>query len=165
MRRAFLLVDALHGLKTTDLQILELFRHQAIPHQVILSKADRLFMSGRGKGISETSQELGFQRLDEFVEQLKKQIQPRGDGPPALGEILACGSPNARKKKRYGPMNGLLNLDSIRWAILAATGAVPGQKIMAASKKQSVLVGDVEEEDGGEDIEDIRRSQGVAEVG
>jgi len=46
LRRAFLLVDAEHGLKSSDISLLLHLRQQGVPHQVILSKADKLLYPG-----------------------------------------------------------------------------------------------------------------------
>lgn len=48
LKRVFVLLDALHGVKDSDLRILDLLRKQAISHQVIASKCDRLGKRGNG---------------------------------------------------------------------------------------------------------------------
>lgn len=132
LRRAFLLIDAVHGLKTSDLQILELFRRNAIPHQIILSKVDRFLLSSDGKRTSAAFLEDRLEELKHHVEALKPNIQPSGDGVPALGEVLTCsGVRRKTARKKLALVEGMANLDAIRWAILAATGAVPGKKIKA----------------------------------
>ena len=42
LRRVFLLVDARHGLKDTDQEILELMDAAAVSYQAVLTKADKL---------------------------------------------------------------------------------------------------------------------------
>ena len=116
LRRAFLLIDALHGLKSSDEQLLALFRQNAIPHQIILSKVDRILWSGP-KFPSGAKLERGTLELKSIVEGLRGKVQPTtNDGPGALGEILAC---SAEKSLENGKK---LGINSIRWAMLAATG-------------------------------------------
>ncbi|KAI4135999.1 MAG: hypothetical protein LQ347_000176 [Umbilicaria vellea] len=116
LRRVFLLVDALHGLKSSDEQLLALCRQHAIPHQVILSKVDRVVWTGP-KPPSTGKLERGALELKKIVEHVREKVQPTiHDGPGALGEILAC---SAEKSLEHGKKIGI---NSIRWAILAATG-------------------------------------------
>ena len=61
--------------------------------------------------------ELNSPVLDRTIEMMRSKIQPGlGDGPEALGEILAC---SAEAKLETGPKLGINN---VRWAVLAATG-------------------------------------------
>ena len=123
LRRAFLLVDPLHGLKQSDEQILKLFRHNAIPHQVILSKVDRVLLPKTTKKyITEANFEENVVKLRYTISQLLEKIQPKGDGPPALGEVLACSADNPRWKALSPATGGKLGINAIRWAVLAATG-------------------------------------------
>ena len=114
LRRAFLLVDALHGLKTSDEEILSLFRQNAISHQIILSKVDRVLFP---KGNASTARlERNIPELRSICECLRSKIQPGiRDGPEALGEILACSSETMTSGKKLG-------VNNVRWAVLAATG-------------------------------------------
>lgn len=116
LRRAFLLVDPLHGLKRSDEELLAQFRKNAISHQVILSKVDRILLRGRGTH-TESKLERNSANLREIYEQLRKSIQPGNfDGPEALGEIISCSAEKSlERNKRPG-------IDQIRWAVLAATG-------------------------------------------
>ena len=119
LKRAFLLVDALHGLKRTDEEILALFRRLGVPHQVILSKVDRV-LSPTAKIKSAAKIRANIEEkgpvLARIVEELRAKIQPGlGDGPEALGEVIACSAETALKKGRFG-------IDNVRWATLAATG-------------------------------------------
>ncbi|MCJ1317580.1 hypothetical protein MMC15_002905 [Xylographa vitiligo] len=123
LRRAFLLVDPLHGLKQSDETILALFRHNAIPHQVVLSKVDRILLpSSRSKSITEEKLAEHAMELQRIVEKIRKQIQPKNDGPPALGEILTCTADNERWKVLSSEPKGRLGISALRWAVLAATG-------------------------------------------
>ena len=42
LRRAFVLVDSRHGLKSSDTQVLDMFDEAAVAYQVILTKADKI---------------------------------------------------------------------------------------------------------------------------
>ena len=123
LRRAFLLVDPLHGLKQTDEQILKLFRHNAIPHQVILSKVDRVLLPKfTKKNVTEADFEKNVVKLRSIIGQILEKIQPKGDGPPALGEVLACSGDTSRWKALSSKTSGKFGIDAIRWAVLAASG-------------------------------------------
>lgn len=114
LRRAFLLVDALHGLKRSDEEILSLFRQNAISHQIILSKVDRILFPKSRPSIARM--ERNSPELDRICENLKGKIQPgNGDGPEALGEIVTCSAEATLEGKKLG-------INNVRWAVLAATG-------------------------------------------
>ena len=110
-----MLVDALHGLKPSDIELLTLLRQSAVSHQVILSKADRVLFQKHRPSLARM--ELNSPVLNRTLEMMRGKIQPGlGDGPEALGEILAC---SAEAKLETGPKLGINN---VRWAVLAATG-------------------------------------------
>lgn len=119
LKRAFLLVDALHGLKPTDVEVLALFRKLGVPHQVILSKVDRVLLS-KMNNVSAVKIRAKLEQngpaLGQIVEGLREKLQPGlGDGPEALGEVIACSTDKVFMKKQFG-------IDGVRWATLAATG-------------------------------------------
>ncbi|KAI9789274.1 MAG: hypothetical protein M1816_006283 [Peltula sp. TS41687] len=116
LRRAFLLIDAKHGVKSTDAQLLTIFRENAIPHQILLSKVDRiLFASGRTP--SPRVLRTNFAQLRRHMAAMREKVQPAGDpNPPALGEILSCSAEKSPEKGRK------LGVSGIRWAVLAAAG-------------------------------------------
>ena len=117
LRRAYVLVDAMHGLKLTDEQMLFLLRSNGIPHQVILSKTDRVLFS-RGR-VSSQHLESAIPALETIVERLRKKIQPGPDeGPDALGELI-CTSADTQLNRRK------LGIASLQWAVLSATGFGP----------------------------------------
>ncbi|KAI5837806.1 P-loop containing nucleoside triphosphate hydrolase protein, partial [Morchella snyderi] len=100
-RRAFLLIDAKHGLKKNDLQLLEQFGQEGISYQIVLSKIDRV--------------------KPEDLEKLFKEVRDlMENGIPGanagLGEILAtAGDPAKKGEKKVG-------LSDLRRAILVASG-------------------------------------------
>lgn len=110
LRRAFLLVDSLHGLKTSDRQLLASLRQNAISHQILLSKVDRIFHPKLKKKDDSD-------RLVKLCEELRPILQPGNlDGPEALGELIGC---SGEKTLENGQK---LGVDRVRWAILAAAG-------------------------------------------
>ena len=107
-------MDALHGLKRSDEEILSMFRQYAIPHQIILSKVDRILFEKSPPSFARIERSLP--RLDAIVQQLKPMIQPvKRDGPEALGEIVTCSAEKRIDGKSLG-------INNVRWAVLAATG-------------------------------------------
>ena len=126
LRRAFLLVDALHGLKRSDEEILSFFRHNAISHQIILSKVDRILYH-QSRSLS-ANEERNSPELDRICEQLRGEIQPgTGNGPEALGEILTCSAKMTLEGKKLG-------MNNVRWAVLAATGLGDAKRKLLPSK-------------------------------
>lgn len=120
LKRTFLLVDPLHGLKRSDEELLSLLRQHSISHQVILSKVDRILFKDlrmRDPASLEEKIKKHSPQLDQIIEAVKPKIQPgKGiDGPEALGEIITCSAATAIKNQPFG-------INHLRWAVLAATG-------------------------------------------
>lgn len=127
MKRAFLLVDTVHGIKTSDEQLLALFRERDIPHQIVLAKVDRLIFPN-SRLPSEEALESRLSELRRIMEECKEIIQPHSaDESAALGEIIACSS----EKKVNGK---ILGLDAVRNAMLQAAelNYLPKKKETAA---------------------------------
>jgi len=120
-----LLVDALHGLKRSDEEILSLFRQNAISHQIILSKVDRILFPKSNP--SAIRMERNSPVLEYICQDLKSKIQPgKGDGPEALGEIVTCSGEATLGGKKIG-------INNVRWAVLAATGLADEKKKLLPS--------------------------------
>lgn len=129
------MVDALHGLKRSDEEILTEFRRNGISHQVILSKVDRILLPGP-KTPSETRLESYSAELRKIFDKLRAKIQPgKSDGPEGLGEIISC---SAEKSLERGRRPGI---NQIRWAVLAATGLNNQTRLLHPSE---VITDDVE---------------------
>lgn len=58
LRRVFLLIDARHGLKANDLEVIELMDKSAVVYQVVLTKADKVKAGAREKVLDETRRKL-----------------------------------------------------------------------------------------------------------
>jgi GTP-binding protein len=117
LRRTFLLIDSLHGLKDRDRDLLGLLRQNAIPHQIILSKVDRILAKSI-KSLRTGVAEPKLRELRNITHGLKPVVQPVGfgEGPGALGEILTCSA----EVKVDGKTP--LGISAIRWSILTASG-------------------------------------------
>ncbi|KAL5337910.1 P-loop containing nucleoside triphosphate hydrolase protein [Aspergillus crustosus] len=126
LRRTFLLIDSEHGLKQSDRTILTLLRHNAIPHQILFSKVDKLLVKNTAKATSVPSA-ASLAALQKKLKYLRPKIQPDGrtEGPGALGELLTCSAETSIGDQRF------LGIGAIRWAILSAAGLDGGVEAMA----------------------------------
>lgn len=118
LRRAFILIDSEHGIKQNDADILSLFRRYAIPHQIILSKVDKV-LAKKKKQVHTGASVVSIQRLQALLHDLRLIVQPDSrvsEGPGALGELLTCSAEVPVGPDRY------LGVDAVRWAILSAAG-------------------------------------------
>ncbi|MCJ1448597.1 MAG: GTP-binding protein [Stictis urceolatum] len=123
LKRVFFMMDPLHGLKDSDRVFLELLRSSAIPHQIIISKVDRVLLPAeRTKKLAPSTLEHGFGELKQLMQNLKAEVQPKNEGPPALGEILACSTDLGRWREVSPEPRGQMGINAIRWAILVAAG-------------------------------------------
>ncbi|KFY43680.1 hypothetical protein V494_01854 [Pseudogymnoascus sp. VKM F-4513 (FW-928)] len=114
LKRAFVLIDAEVGLKKTDEQLLAIFRKEEIPHQIVLSKVDKLLFTKNRKP-SEGALESRMQVLKRVMEMTRKTTQPNPeDMSGALGEIIGCCSER--------PFGQVLGINEVRHAMLQAAG-------------------------------------------
>ncbi|CAO1604597.1 hypothetical protein XANCAGTX0491_008142 [Xanthoria calcicola] len=114
--RAFVLIDSMHGVKRSDESLLQALRENAISHQVVLSKVDRILFP---KGRDATHQML--LRNATALQQTAGSIRAKLDamnvpGPKPLGEILACSTAVSLERGKW------LGINNLRWAVLSATG-------------------------------------------
>lgn len=123
LRRAFVLVDTEHGMKHTDRQLLDLLEQNGVPHQVVLSKADKLVMA-KLRTNSKEKLKKGLLKLEQAQTKMREELLHRekaGRGLPALGEILAVSS--MKSVRADGPEKfDKLGINGLRWAILQAAG-------------------------------------------
>lgn len=130
LKMAFLLVDASHGVKKSDLQLLALFRQKDIPHQVVLSKVDRILFKG-SRWPSEGALEARISDLRKQFEEVMDATQPISEEESApLGEIIAVSAEKWVNGKRLG-------IDALRYAMLQATGLQYVPKIK--TKEQEIV--------------------------
>ena len=131
LTRAFLLVDAEHGVKESDKQLLGLFKQQEIPYQVVLSKVDKILLPG-SRLPSEGALEARFSDLRRTMEKVKEVIQPdTEDDGGAVGEVIACSSEKWIEGKRLG-------IDALRFAMLQAAGLEFRPKVKLATQQEIV---------------------------
>ncbi|KAJ4295145.1 hypothetical protein N0V90_007155 [Kalmusia sp. IMI 367209] len=138
LRRVFVLMDAKHGIKDKDRSLLASLRIGGIPHQVILSKLDKLYIPEAkeikrfdGKCLDKLKPTGNLEQLKKTMDKIRTEIQPPVGGG-ALGEILGCSSEVLVNGRRLG-------IDAVRFAMLQAIGFAfrsDGQAVEAASKSQ-----------------------------
>lgn len=116
LRRAFLLIDAEHGVKASDQHMLDILQEAGTPHQIILSKSDKLiYPTANAPGPEKTQQRIA--QLHEKTEKVREKVVPKGKrGNAVLNDILCCSSEKALDKGR------MIGMDEIRWAVLQAAG-------------------------------------------
>jgi GTP-binding protein len=115
LKGTFLLVDAEHGVKKSDQQLLAMIKDIGIPYQVILSKADKIVFPG-SRTPSSQALETRLTELRRTMESVKEAVQPNSeDDGGAVGEVVACSSEKWIEGKRMG-------IDEVRFAMLRAAG-------------------------------------------
>ncbi|MDX2238412.1 MAG: ribosome biogenesis GTP-binding protein YihA/YsxC [Hyphomonadaceae bacterium] len=92
LKRVFLLVDARHGLKESDLEIAASLDAAAVNHQIVLTKADKISGPALAARIAETAAALA-RRPAAHPEVLATSAET-GAGIPALRAVIAtlCGA-------------------------------------------------------------------------
>ncbi|KAL8942260.1 MAG: hypothetical protein Q9211_001462 [Gyalolechia sp. 1 TL-2023] len=116
LTRAFVLVDSMHGLKRSDEALLQALRENAISHQVVLSKVDRMLFPNNRKPSAHLLSR-NAPKLQEGAESIRARLDAMDvEGPKALGEILACSTTASLEKGKC------LGINNLRWSVLAATG-------------------------------------------
>ncbi|TVY68704.1 putative GTP-binding protein EngB [Lachnellula suecica] len=121
LKRAFLLIDAEHGVKVSDRQILALFKEHEVPYQIVMSKADKVLFPGN-RPPSPGALEHRLSQLRGTMENVRDAVQPNPeDDLNAFGEVIACSSEKWIEGKRMG-------IDAVRFAMLQAAGLELKQK-------------------------------------
>lgn len=122
LRRAFLLIDAEVGLKSNDLDLLGMLRENGVPHQVVLTKADKVLFDNHKLKKFDTSIDLSRQ-----MESIKKRQEGMWElfndrsRWPSTGQTPLCDILVTIADKG-APMNWKLGIDPLRFAILQAAG-------------------------------------------
>ena len=118
LRRTFVLVDASHGLKRSDITVLTHLRRKGISHQIVLSKVDKLLYDGN-KLPSQPKLKNRTQKLSELCGQIRQRLDSdAGDGRQSVGDILSCSA----EKTLEGRGHRKIGIDEVRWAALSACG-------------------------------------------
>jgi GTP-binding protein len=123
LRRVFVLIDAMHGIKDGDRALLHSLRLAGVAHQVILSKMDRVYLPP-AKDIKRLDNKAkhslkpigSVETITKKMEEVKAEIQPgAGGGGGALGELLSVSAEVSVSGRRLG-------IDAVRVAVLQAAG-------------------------------------------
>ena len=87
LRRAFVLIDARHGIKKVDQDILDLLDRSAVTFQVVLTKCDKLKSGQHEKLLSQVSEALS--KHPAAYPELVMTSSEKGDGIAHLRAIIA----------------------------------------------------------------------------
>jgi GTP-binding protein len=87
LRRAFVLIDTRHGVKTVDEEILSLLDRAAVPFQVVMTKADKVGASNREKNIAQVRKALAGHPA--AYPEIVLTSSEKGDGIETLRAIIA----------------------------------------------------------------------------
>ncbi|KAK3109482.1 hypothetical protein LTR53_017227 [Teratosphaeriaceae sp. CCFEE 6253] len=104
LRRTFVLVDAEHGLKSTDVQLLTHLRRQGIAHQVILRP---LKLNN------------GLLKLKDLCGSIRQRLNEEAGGRDIMLDVLCSSS---EKGLDETSRHRKLGIDEVRWAVLNACG-------------------------------------------
>jgi GTP-binding protein len=88
LRRAFVLVDSRHGLKTPDLEIMSLLDGAAVAYQVVLTKADKPKAAALSPVLTQV--ETALRRRPAAHPTLRTTSAEKGDGLPELRAEIAA---------------------------------------------------------------------------
>lgn len=114
IRRAFVLIDVLHGVMGRDLDILKILLSHAIPYQIVATKCDRFALSKYGQ--TEAVSALTHIRTNTHLD------EPDSLG---LGEIIATGflqDMKAKDASRIVTKRAAFGVPNLQWAVLRAAG-------------------------------------------
>jgi len=87
LRRAFVLIDARHGVKPVDSEIMELLDRSAVPFQAVLTKTDKVKEKDREKVLAQVRGALA--RHPAAFPELVLTSSEKGDGIATLRAIIA----------------------------------------------------------------------------
>lgn len=87
LRRAFVLIDTRHGVKSVDEDILNLLDRSAVPYQAVLTKADKVSTAERDATIEQVKTALA--RHPAAYPELVVTSSEKGDGIETLRSIIA----------------------------------------------------------------------------
>ena len=87
LRRAFVLIDARHGIKAVDEEILSLLDSAAVTFQVVLTKIDKVKANDREKVVAQVREALN--KHPAAFPELVLTSAEKGDGIPTLRAIIA----------------------------------------------------------------------------
>lgn len=119
LRRTFVLVDAMHGLKQSDISLLVHLRKQGISHQIVLSKVDKLLYP-HAKQPGPQALHNRLVGLKELCGKIRQTLNEAVDGGrDTMDDILCC---SAEKTLDDRGRNTRIGINEIRWSALSACG-------------------------------------------
>ena len=132
LKRAFLLVDASHGVMENDRLLWNWLKEAEVPFQIILTKVDSIIQGKSNRTPSETVAQVRLAELRAVMEDIKQELDVASeeDGV-AIGEVIACSSKKWIRGKRMG-------IDAVRFAILQAVGLELRPKVKLAKPVEIV---------------------------
>jgi GTP-binding protein len=131
LKRAILLVDAEHGLKLSDTQLLKVLKEHEVPFQVVLSKADKIIFDGNRNPSPEVLEQR-LAQLRDTMEGIKEAVQPdTEENEGGVGEVIACSA----MKWVHGEK---MNINAVRFAMLQAAG-LEYRPVVAAPKPLDIV--------------------------
>jgi len=117
LRRTFVLIDGEHGVKRSDIELLEILRFNGITHQIVLSKIDKVLLPSGKATIDAMNRNLG--KLQGIFEEVKRKIMAKERrGVAALNDMLTT---SAEVDVPFASGNKL-GVDVLRWEVLSAAG-------------------------------------------
>ena len=87
LRRAFVLIDARHGIKAVDEEILALLDSSAVTFQCVLTKADKISAAAREKVLTQVRERLS--KHPAAYPEIVLTSSEKGEGIPTLRAIIA----------------------------------------------------------------------------
>jgi GTP-binding protein len=130
LRRAFLLIEAEHGIKDNDRQLLLMLKDHDVPFEIVLAKADKILLPGSRTPALKTL-EGRFSILREKMEAIRATVMDLELDSGKIGEVIACSSDKRVDGKTLG-------IDNIRFAMLSAAGLE--QKASSALTQEDEIV-------------------------
>lgn len=119
LRRTFVLVDAEHGLKKSDISLLVHLRAQGISHQIVLSKVDKLLYP-HTKPPGPQALHNRLLSLRELCGSIRQTLNGAVEGGrDTMDDILCC---SAEKTLDDRGRNTRIGVNEIRWSALSACG-------------------------------------------
>ena len=118
----FVLIESSHGLTPIDSEILSTLREASVPHQIILTKIDKLIFGKSSPSIDKPLTSSQLTPLYNTIAKIRQQLHEEQFTP--LGDILCTSSKTRSVDKR----EGRLGIDAVRWACLQAVGIESGKQ-------------------------------------
>lgn len=120
LRRAFVLINPIHGLKETDLHTLELLRSAGISHQLIACKCDEIQLPVRLSGLLEEIQQQLSQHFGDSS--LSNMQTGNAANLVMLRDILAVGYLGDGRNNTKVKPHVMQGIEDVRWQVIQSAG-------------------------------------------